>query len=157
MNKITIRKATKKDSQKLFDMSVELEKFNAAGSPKPETFFLPNWQKYFKDEIEEGFTDKDSATFVSEVDGEIAGYVFGYYCEKCFIFEIWEMYVDEKFRGLGLSKKLLLEITNFGKKYKAPIRLEAYDWNKNTLELYEHLGFRKDSVVYEIDPDKFKD
>ena len=151
MSKINIVKGTKDHQDVLFNLSKEFEEYNASTS-KDTTgkFFADDWQNYFREEILESIEDADSYNFIAYVDDEPVGYIYSYYCNKCFYYAISELYVKDSARGLKLGKMLMDLAVAEGKKYECPIRLEVFLWNTDAIKFYERYGFVQDAVVMEL-------
>ena len=49
---------------------------------------------------------------VAEIDGEIVGWISGHMVPNDHSFFVWQVAVGEKARGMGLGKKMLLELVN---------------------------------------------
>lgn len=149
MARIIYKKATKKNFQALYDLSVMFEHYNQKTSRNNKDFFNGNWQKYFKDEILEGLEYKKAINLIAWDKKTPVGYIYAYYCEKCFYYLISEFFVLEKYRGKGIGKKLFKLALTWGKKYKSPVRVEVFNWNKSAIEFYLKCGFKNTTVALE--------
>ena len=57
--------------------------------------------------------------------------------------EIENICIDEKYRQKGIAKRLFEEVKNFAKEKGAKfIELSVWEFNKNAIEFYEHLGMK---------------
>lgn len=100
--------------------------------------------------IEETFeelmrSDVYAVGYLCEYDGETAGYAL---CAKTFSQEaggmvLWveELYVKDAFRGRGIGKRFLSDMTALCPSQYARIRLETEKDNHRAVRLYESLGF----------------
>jgi ribosomal protein S18 acetylase RimI-like enzyme len=149
-SEVVIKKATKEDFDILHEMALEFTKFSVEKSGDPDEFYYQGWEEGFKDEINESLADKDSFFYIAYVDDSPAGYILCRYCDSCFKFEIDELYVDSKFRSLGIGKKLLERAVETGKKYKAPITLEVYEWNQDAHGFYSNYGFSPNGNILKL-------
>lgn len=96
------------------------------------------------DHLSELFTEKNSALFVAEVDGQLSG-CCGIFPteglpEKCA--ELVKFYVGKDFRGKGLGKKLMEESIAYAKKsgYQS-IYIESLPEFYTAVSIYEKQGF----------------
>jgi len=149
-SKVSIRRATKADFDVLHDLTLAFTKYSADASGSPEEFYYEGWEEGFKEEINESLEDEDSYFFIAYVDDSPAGYILCRYCDSCFKFEIDELYVDSEYRSVGIGKKLMEQAVETGKKYKAPITLEVYEWNKDAHGFYSNYGFSSDGSILKL-------
>ena len=96
------------------------------------------------DHLSKLFTEKNSALFVSELDGELCG-CCGIFPteglpEKCA--ELVKFYIGKDFRGKGLGKQLMEESIDFAKKsgYES-IYIESLPEFSTAVSIYEKQGF----------------
>jgi ribosomal protein S18 acetylase RimI-like enzyme len=67
------------------------------------------------------------------------------------IIEIDDLIVDEKYRKMGIGKKLFEEVKIYGKRIGAKfIELMVWDFNQNATEFYEHLGMKTKQIKMEL-------
>ena len=147
-NKTThlIRLARKKDIEQLVDLQVEFEKFFIKiGSSKP---YKINRISRKKDIIDLNFAKNHiMRTIVAENDekrivGKISFYK-GYLAEvpPYYIFRLSGVFVDEKSRGLGLSKMMLGKLFEIAKKENIKsISWSVWGKNKSAVKFYENIG-----------------
>jgi ribosomal protein S18 acetylase RimI-like enzyme len=95
----------------------------------------------------------DVVLLVAEVDGEIAGYVYGNLGERDWARlldthgALNDIYVDERFRRQGIAKKLVEAcVEAFEKKGAKRVVLSSAWPNKGAQKLFEECGFRKTMV-----------
>lgn len=65
--------------------------------------------------------------------------------------DVDQLVIDEKYRGQGLGKKLMEEIKNIALNNECDrIELNCWMFNKNALAMYEHIGFDRQRIMYEM-------
>lgn len=151
MNEITYHKASNNDiDQKiLYDLSILFAKYNEEQTGDHDEFFPANWENEFVAEIIESLLDEDSVTFYA-MDGDTPiGYIYAYYCDKCYYTIISDIFVDVKYRGKKVGETLLTKAEEWCKQYKVPMRLEVYDWNEAALKFYRKHGFVSNALILE--------
>ncbi len=149
MKKVTYRNAenNKTDEEILFNLSVELEKYNQGISTRPHEHFAGEWEKYFMAETRISLRDPNSTFVIAEIAGKPVGFVLVRKCETCYTFIIEELFVKKSVRGLGIGKELLNKALELGKKYELPIKVEIFDWNTSAKGFYEKNGFELDGYI----------
>ncbi|MBQ8901674.1 MAG: GNAT family N-acetyltransferase [Bacilli bacterium] len=61
------------------------------------------------------------------------------------------MIISESYRGQGLGKKLMDEAKNIALKNKCDrIELNCWMFNENALAMYEHIGYNRQRIIYEM-------
>ena len=88
---------------------------------------------------------------VAEKNNNILGFIIFEIKDKCSK-TLWidQLVVDEKERGKGISSLLIKKAEEIAKKEKC-IRVEFCCWsfNKRANEIYNHLGFKEQRVIFE--------
>lgn len=136
MSSIVIRKATKSDSQIILDLIIELGKYEK----------LKNQIIATLEDIEIEIFDKKSASvYLAEYNGEVVAYSLHFYSFSTFLSKkgiyLEDLFVLEKYRNLGIGKKLLKNIAkeaienNFGR-----VEWSVLDWNSPAIEFYKSIG-----------------
>ncbi|WP_124099202.1 GNAT family N-acetyltransferase [Ruminococcus sp. Marseille-P6503] len=134
-----VRKAEVSDAGQLFQLN---EIFNGEGA----TDFELLKQSLIKNDQEE--------VFVAESGGKLVGFccvqIFKSMCYKNFYAEITELFVDEKFRRLGVATAVIGYIEEYFKgKNLAGYQLFTSDKNTNAQACYEKSGFaRSREIMY---------
>ena len=111
---------------------------------------IPASKNFLKERIE----NKDSETFVAEMEGNLAGFIQLYpIFSSTRMKRYWllnDLYINENYRGKGLSKELIEEAKELCKSSKAcGILLETGKNNDIGNQLYPSCGFeRYDSVNF---------
>ena len=150
MNKIVCRKATIKDVNTLYELSVEFECYNKAKSTRPHEHFFGDWERYFVEEIQESLTRRNSYVFLAYVADKPAGYVFARLCKGCYAFIVEELFVRQEFNELGIGGKLLDLAVKRGKKLGHDIKVEVFDWNQSAKDYYLSKGFFVEGLVLKL-------
>ena len=90
-------------------------------------------------------------TLVILVDEKVVGYLAYTIKDK----HTKKLYVDqlvilEKYRNQGLRKKMMDEVKNIALKDNCDsLELDCWTCNENAMEMYEHLGFKRQRIIYE--------
>ena len=109
-------------------------------------------RKYFKERLE----NKSSVILIAELDKKIVGYMLAFinnypFRSKNPIAEIENMYIDERFRGIGTGTKLMNELKRILKEKKVKrIKVEAVAQNYKAIEFYKKNGFGDFDVTLEL-------
>jgi GNAT superfamily N-acetyltransferase len=137
---ITIRKAIQTDIPDIIALVKELALFEKA--PEEVTVTTEDYlQNGFK---ENGLFDCNLAYF----DGELAGFSLWY-----FRFSTWkgkrlyleDLYVKEKFRGLGIGKFLLNQVIDEAKLTRCTgLMWQVLEWNEPAIEFYKKYNAQLD-------------
>jgi ribosomal protein S18 acetylase RimI-like enzyme len=89
--------------------------------------------------------------FVAEKNNNIIGHCIIVICniENHFLMKdmknitIEDLCIEKEYQKKGIGKKLFCEAINYGRKIKANIlELGVWDFNKNAVEFYEHMGMK---------------
>jgi len=135
--KIKIRKAKKTDSKEIIRLIIELARFEKLKPPS-----LPAQKNLIKD----AFSKKPPFEIYLAFDGEKAvGYAFYFYTYSTFLAKrtlyLEDIYINDKYRGSGIGKKLMDKLLSTAKKKKCG-RMEwiVLDWNINAIRFYDRLG-----------------
>ena len=65
--------------------------------------------------------------------------------------DVDQLVIDEKYRGQGLGKKLMEEVQNIALNNNCDrIELNCWMFNENALAMYEHIGFNRQRIMYEM-------
>lgn len=102
-----------------------------------------------EEQLEVDLNDEKRTLFkISDHDGNTIGHAQIFLKEKTFLLGrilIW----DEKNRGKGYGKKVMLELLKYGFSHfdKETAELNVYDWNAGAIECYRKVGFDFDPEV----------
>lgn len=151
VDKIKIRKAEKKDTailkNLLWESLKEEWKFNSDIDLKSGKIFLnKNLRMLFKNK-------KEHTKFLAEENGKIVGFIGGNIEKKNKFYKtrrigaIYDLFVEEKYRGKGIGTKLIKKFILWLKANKIKlIELDVSPKNKTAIKLYERLGFKESSI-----------
>ena len=65
--------------------------------------------------------------------------------------DVDQLIISEKYRGKGLGKKLMNEVKNIALKNECDrIELNCWMFNENALAMYEHIGYNRQRIIYEM-------
>ena len=141
--KIKIVKATSKhikDAGCLFDLYRQFYKYKSD---------LESSTNYIKKRI----TNKDSTIFICFIESNSAGFIQLYETfdslnvNKKLI--LYDLYVEKKFRRLGIGRKLMIKAKKYAIKKKINIiELSTAINNKKAQALYESLDYKRDREYY---------
>ena len=149
MNLLT-RKANINDIEKgLLELFIEGYKHHLKGRPD---IFLNLSNEELKEELTNQF-DETNIIIISDEE-KIVGFI-SYKIKqknKKKLLYVKELVIKESYRNKGLASKLMNEMNLIAKKEKCSrIELNCWSFNKNALEMYEHLGYKKQRVIYELE------
>lgn len=106
---------------------------------------------YFKKVI----VDKDKIALVSEINGDVVGYIACSVYHKSFritnpIAELDNMFVEDSHRGKGIGKKLVAQLMKLLKGMGAKrIKVEAAANNLRAIKFYRSCGFEDFDLILE--------
>ena len=145
---IKIRKANIKDIDKgLLDVFVEGYRFHQKG--RPDIFTNMN-EEILKADLISNFERLE--TIVILVDKTIVGYL-SYFIKNNHAKKLVvdQLVILEKYRNQGFGKKLVEEVKNIAMKNNCDrIELNCWIFNDNAIAMYEHIGFKKQRIIYEM-------
>ena len=156
MKDVVVRKVNEKDLNVLTNLFYEFyTKFNMQQTLKGDVRELLKVKDShgFSLYMASSYLDIPYITYVAEINNKLIGYISGYRIDKKHYiysseFEIIDWFVTEEYRGQGIGRKLYDAILDFAKLNKIKvIKLEVFFDNKKTIEIYERMGFVKDSLV----------
>ena len=95
----------------------------------------------------------DRLSTIVILDGEqIVGYL-SYKIKKHHTgkLDVDQLVILEKYRGKGLGKKLMDEAKRIAKENDCDrIELNCWLFNENALAMYEHIGYNRQRIIYEL-------
>jgi ribosomal protein S18 acetylase RimI-like enzyme len=147
LNDTIIRNASFNDMKKLLVFEQELIKAERPFDPTLKSSGITYY------DIDKMITSTEVELLVAEVDGEVIG--CGYaridhakvYVKYAQYGYLGFMYVDPKYRGLGMIHKIIERLTEWTtSKGITELRLEVYQTNESAIKAYEKVGFSKHSV-----------
>ncbi len=106
----------------------------------------------FEQIIEEQVRKNENASFVAEIDGEVAGYMISYIIYGSFGLEksawIVTLGVDPKFMGQGIGKRLAEEIFRFYRERGIQHIFTSVSWDSvDLLSFFKTLGFDRSNFI----------
>jgi GNAT superfamily N-acetyltransferase len=156
MNNITVRRAEKKDIQRLFELLTQICDFHCKGRPD----IFRHGQKYSEDELEEILENPKGPVFVA-VDSydAVLGYAFCIH-KECLANPVMkdhltiyidDLCVDEKCRGMGLGKTLFEAVKSYALSVGAyNIDLNVWEFPGSATGFYEQLGMKTERRYMEF-------
>ena len=61
-----------------------------------------------------------------------------------------QLVILEKYRNQGLGKKMMDEVKNISLENNCDsLELDCWTFNENAMAMYEHLGFKRQRIIYE--------
>lgn len=65
--------------------------------------------------------------------------------------DVDQLIIDENYRHQGLGKKMMEEVKRIAIENKCDrIELNCWLFNENALAMYEHIGFKRQRIIYEM-------
>ncbi len=143
-----IREATIKDVDKGL-LSVFIEGYRYHQNGRPDVF------TNISDEVlkEDLINNLNRLSTIVIFDGDtIVGYlsylIKGNHSKKL---HVDQLIISENYRGKGLGKKLMDEVKNIALKNNCDrIELDCWMFNKSAIAMYEHIGFDRQRIMFEL-------
>lgn len=143
-----IRKAKVKDIDQIASLEIELLKYH---QDVDKYFAISKKAKfYFKKNLKKNIYSKNHYLLVTEENNKIIGFALGGIYTKNPVYKINKissidyMFVDEKFRNTGISKKFMLELKNWFKEKKIKhIELVVHLENELGIKTWKKYGFKE--------------
>ena len=141
-----IRRAEKKDMERLDALLFQVQALHAEGRPD---IFKTGAKKYTDRELLAIINDDTTPIFVYEVDGVIAGYAFCIYQETTEngqlhhrkVLYIDDLCVDAEFRRRGIGAKLYRYVLDVAKENGCDsVTLNVWSLNDSALGFYRSMG-----------------
>ena len=83
-------------------------------------------------------------------NGTVVGYLAYFIKKHRKKLEVDQLVILEEYRGKGLGKQLMDEATRIAKENECNrIELNCWLFNENALNMYEHIGYIKQRIIYE--------
>ena len=143
-----IREATLNDIDKgLLNVFIEGYRYHQNGRPD---IFANISDNDLKNDLIENF---DRLNTIVILDNEkIVGYL-SYVIKKRHTgkLDVDQLVILEEYRGKGLGKKLMEEAKQIAKENECDrIELNCWLFNENALNMYEHIGYNRQRIIYEM-------
>lgn len=143
-----IRKACLEDIENnLLNLYQELFEYHY--NNRPETFKKSNIK-----ELKQELVDKINDIIVIEEEGRIQAFAIYTIKDRMLqkVLFIEQVIVDKKSRNKGYLKELINYIKKIGKERECSrIELCCWEFNIKAKGVYEHLGFKKQRTIYELE------
>lgn len=156
MNNTFIRKATSQDLNSILKLLESILALHYNGRPD---IFKNTGSKYTYEELENIISNEKTPVFVADDgNGTILGYAFciekeigNNALQDRKILYLDDLCVDETKRGFGTGKLLIEHIKNYAREINADnLELNVWNFNKNAISFYEHMGFTVQKSTMEI-------
>jgi len=145
---VDIREATIKDIDKgLLNVFIEGYRFHQNGRPD---VFENTSDEILKEELIKNLEEFRTLLILDNenVVGYIAYEIKAKHNKKL---HVDQLVILEKYRGHGLGKKLINAVRDIGIKENCDrIELDCWLFNTSALGMYEHIGFKKQRILYEM-------
>ena len=146
----TIREVKNEDIKELLNVYIQGYRYHQEG--RNDIFVNLSDEELEKDLIN---NLNELSTIVLIKDNKIVGYlsykIKGEYKKKL---DIDQLVIEENYRGQGLGKKLVEQAKVIAKENNCTrIELNCWLFNKNALSMYEHIGFERQRIIYEMSLD----
>ena len=146
---LQIREATLEDINKgLLEVFIEGYRYHQNG--RPDIFEMVSDEE-LKNDLIQNF-DRLSTIVILDNDN-IVGYL-SYKIKKHHTgkLDVDQLVILEQYRGKGLGKKLMDEAKKIAKENNCNrIELNCWLFNENALAMYEHIGYNKQRIIYEME------
>lgn len=147
MNTI-IRKATIEDLNKgLLDVFIEGYRYHQNGRPD---IFSDISNETLKEDLIANLERLSTIVILDEdkIVGYLSYLIKGSHSKKL---DVNQLVISENYRGKGLGKLLMEEAKTIATKSNCNrIELNCWLFNENALNMYEHIGFKRQRIMYEM-------
>ena len=148
MDNLEIRKANKEDiNNGLLEVFIEGYRYHQNG--RPDIFTIQSNEELEKDLIR--IFESDSMIVITD-NNKILGYLSYKIKEKRVkLMDIDQLVIKETNRGQGLGRKLMDEAKKIAEENNcARIVFNCWTFNENALKAYDHMGFKRQRIMYEM-------
>lgn len=143
-----IREATSNDLDKgLLKVFIEGYRYHQNGRPD---IFANLTDEELKNDLIQNFERLNTIVILD--DEKIVGYL-SYIIKKRHTakLEVDQLIILEQYRGKGLGKKLMDEAKKIAKENECDrIELNCWLFNENAINMYEHIGYNRQRIIYEM-------
>lgn len=147
MNSI-IREATLGDLDRgLLDVFIEGYRYHQNGRPD---VFADISDETLKEDLISNFENLSTIVILDNdvVVGYLSYKIKGKHSKKL---NVDQLVIAEKYRGKGLGKRLMEEVKNIALNSNCDrIELNCWMFNDSALKMYEHIGFNRQRIMYEM-------
>jgi ribosomal protein S18 acetylase RimI-like enzyme len=130
-------------------LDVYIEGYNYHMNGRPDIFIKISYDEMKNDLLKYFAKEK---IIVVLLDNKIVGYL-SYVIKKHHTskLDVDQIVIKEEYRGMGFGKELMNEVKNIAQINNCDrIELNCWMFNESALEMYEHLGFQKQRIMYEM-------
>ena len=148
MENIMIRKATLDDiNNGLLEVFIEGYRYHQNG--RPDVFNIES-DEQLKEVLINNFDRLEN--IVAIIDGKIVGHLaYKIVKRNNGKLDIDELVIKEEYRKHGIGKALIEEAKKIAKDNDCSrIELNCWLFNENALAVYDHIGFEKQRIMYEM-------
>ena len=130
--------------------NIFIDAFNLHLRCRPDIFGSSKSDEELKNELI-NIIENDNNIIVCEDDGIVVGYImYKINAKKSKVLWIDQLAVDEDQRGKGIAKLLINKVRNLANEENCDrVELCCWDFNDNAMEMYKHLGFKTQRVIFE--------
>ena len=149
MDNYIVREATIDDVEKgLLYVFIEGYRFHQNGRPD---VFVNLTDDQLKQVLLKNNFDRLKTIVISDNE-EIVGYLsYRISDSNSRKLDVDQLVIKESYRRTGLGKKLIDEAKNIGVKNECNrIELNCWLFNQNAIDMYEHIGFNRQRIMYEL-------
>ena len=149
MNNLKVRKAKQEDiNNGLLEVFIEGYRYHQNGRPD---IFTINSDEELEEELLSIF--KSDYIIVIVDDNKILGYLSYKIKERRVkLMDIDQLVIKENVRGQGLGRQLMEEAKKIAKDNNCVrIVFNCWSFNENALKVYDHMGFKRQRIMYEMD------
>jgi len=143
-----IREATLNDIDKgLLNVFIEGYRYHQNGRPD---IFANLTDEELKNDLIQNFERLNTIVILD--NEKIVGYL-SYVIKKRHTgkLDVDQLVILEEYRGKGLGKKLMEEAKQIAKENECDrIELNCWLFNENALNMYEHIGYNRQRIIYEM-------
>lgn len=143
-----IREATLNDIDKgLLNVFIEGYRYHQNGRPD---IFANLTDEELKNDLIQNFERLNTIVILD--NEKIVGYL-SYVIKKRHTgkLDVDQLVILEEYRGKGLGKKLMEEAKQIAKENQCDrIELNCWLFNENALNMYEHIGYNRQRIIYEM-------
>ena len=143
-----IREATLNDIDKgLLNVFIEGYRYHQNGRPD---IFANLTDEELKNDLIQNFERLNTIVILD--NEKIVGYL-SYIIKKRHTgkLDVDQLVILEEYRGKGLGKKLMEEAKQIAKENECDrIELNCWLFNENALNMYEHIGYNRQRIIYEM-------
>ncbi len=148
---VTLRPMKKKDMALIRKLTVETG-WNSMSETDRKELNKKQWSRHMEEVFENFAKQENSEIYVAEDENHtFAGYLFVGESRNLMVGKssgfIYDIYVNEEFRGKGIGKQLIERAENYCRQRgytRLSLMVSAH--NKPALKLYESTGFQKDQI-----------